>query len=364
MATRKKPVKKITPPATALKNRPGVVKTPPVEMAARPARRWGRWVAIGIVLVLVIGVIYALVAMRQYSRSPSFAVQKALFAARDHQLEEFDKHVDISRMAAYLVDDLLAQPGGKLGALTTSTQAELLNLLKPGLTKTIEDQLQAVVEKGPAAADKNNLVAELVNKLWTPEASFGSLETVADTATTALVRVTLHRADLKADLAVDVRLVKTSDRWELVGLNQLSTTLAQLDDLLAAERQAKNAAVAEQIKSKITLRDFQKALTGPTQDTLLLRAAFENIAGQNINGFAAEVRLFEASTKTLLGQFALSSEKPIPTAGYQEFAWPFKLDLTLPEHTQLAQLPLAMLTYEVVVYRLDLADGTTLTYAE
>lgn len=310
-------------------------------------------------LLVVLG--YLIFSFTQYTRSPAFTLQQALYAAQHQDVGAFDKHVDTTRLSAYLVDDLLTQPEiPTLPQGSGRTQNELLNLLKPGLSKTVEGQMLTLVEKGIDTAEEGNLLAAMVGKIWNAETSLAGIKTLTEDETNAVVELSLFRADFDNTLVVNVRLVKTDGKWEVVAADNLNDVMQQLDRFETLRRDAANKEVADKINAILSVRDFQKGEV-LANNALVLRLSFENTGAQPVTGFAAAVALFD-SNRTVLGQFNVTSDKSVAPGSFVEQSWSFKLDSNNADHAALLATPNDKLGHQVEVYSLTLADGTTLVY--
>lgn len=336
----------------------------PKQAVSAPAKRAlpkKRIIGYTIAALILVGLGYMIYCFTQYTRSPAFTVQQALYAAQHQDVSAFDKHVDTARLSAYLVDDLLTQP--ELPTLpegTGRTQNELLNLLKPGLSKTVEGQMLTLVEKGVAAAEEGNLLAAMVQKIWNEQTSLAGIKTVSQDEREAVVALTLFRADFDNTLELGVRLAKPENKWEVVAVDNLPAVLQQFDRFEALRRDGANKDVAAKIAGVLAVRDFQKGAAADT-NALVLRLSFENIGAQPVTGFAAAVVLYD-SNRTVLGQFNITSDKPVAPGTFLEQSWSFKLDTNNADHAALLATPNDKLGHQVEVYSVTLADGTTLVY--
>lgn len=334
---------------------------PAVTAATKPATSYKRWLSYGLLAATLVAAGYLVFSFTQYARSPAYAVQQALYAAQHHKVKSFDKYVDTMRFSAYLVDDLLTQPEQPtLPEGTGRTQNELLNLLKPGLSKTVEGQMLTLVEKGFGTPEEGNLLAAITRKIWNDSTSLAGIQTLTEDDKNAVVALSLFRTDFNNTLALNLRLGKPDGQWEVVAADNLPFVLQQLDRLETLRREAANKEVATRIQTMLTARDFQKGEIVKDK-ALILRASFENTGAQPITGFAAAVVLFD-SQRTVLGQFNITSDKIIEPGAFLEQSWSFKLDGQNPDHTALLATPYDKLGHQIEIYSLSLDDGTTLVY--
>ena len=232
----------------------------PVTSAATRTLPKRRVIGYTLAAILLIVVGYLIFSFTQYTRSPAFTVQQALYAAQHQDVDAFDKHVDTARLSAYLVDDLLTQPEQPtLPEGNGRTQNELLNLLKPGLSKTVEGQMLALVENGLASAEEGNLLAAMVGKVWNENTSLAGIKTLSQDERNAVVELSLFRSDFNNTLTMNVRLGKPENKWEVVAIDNLPAVLQQLDRMQTVQRDAANKDVAAKIAGVLAVRDFQKA---------------------------------------------------------------------------------------------------------
>jgi len=359
-----KPVVKPTAPVKPLIGKAAEGSTQPKQPVAAAAKRSfpkKRIIGYALAGLLLVVVGYLIFCFTQYTRSPAFTVQQALYAAQHQDVGAFEKHVDTARLSAYLVDDLLTQPEvPTLPQGNGRTQNELLNLLKPGLSKTVEGQMLTLVEKGMESAEEGNLLAAMVEKIWNTETSLAGIKTLSEDEANAVVELSLFRVDFDNTLVVNVRLIKTEGKWEVVAADNLKDVMLQLDRFESLRRDAANKEVADKISAILAVRDFQKSEVVES-NALVLRLSFENTGAQPVTGFAAAVTLFD-SNRTVLGQFNVTSDKTVAPGSFLEQQWSFKLDSKNADHAALLATPNDKLGNQVEVYSLTLADGSTLVY--
>ncbi len=191
-----------------------------------------------IAIVLVIG---GVLGYWYWTTTPQYSVMQIHTAIKQHDLQAFQKYVDIDSLASSMVDDLLAKPVQK--ALGPGIVGELIGFglgafLKPPLVASMKAQITEYVEGGsdsPAAYSDSRTrkgrassFKGIPAQLGFTQGVFKGVEYVRTEGKVSLVGLKLYNEKFACDLVLELKLENAGGYWRLVELSNLQNFMGKI----------------------------------------------------------------------------------------------------------------------------------------
>lgn len=193
-----------------------------------------------LLLALVAGGYYYYNSVRS---GPSYALMQAAAATQTHDLNTFERYVDVDALTGHLVDDVANQgsvvsmlmPGGRFA------MQGALRLLKPQLTKAAHAEIKRYVETGSLEAANAAAPKRLVNLSFTglagriigPDSKFKDIKYTTEKGDEALVGLEFTQPKFDTTMVLEVKLRKQADgHWqakEITNTGELLRHVARLE---------------------------------------------------------------------------------------------------------------------------------------
>lgn len=191
-----------------------------------------------LLLVLAAVVVGGYLYYREVTTGPKFALGQAVKALHDHDVNSFEKYVDVESVTGSLVDQVADQskvmglviPGG--GLVTRG----LLGLAKPQLAKAARKEMEHFVETGSleaaAASQPERKVkvsmAGLASKVISPESSFKGVKYVNEQGEQALVGLEFTQPKYDTTMVLEVKMRDRGDYWQVTEITNLGQALGHV----------------------------------------------------------------------------------------------------------------------------------------
>lgn len=189
-----------------------------------------------------------------WTTTPQYSLEQVKVAIKDHDLEKFNKYVDLDSTSSRIVDDLLAKPMRE--ALGPSVLGQVLvtgfvGLLRRPLADGIKQEIVNFVDSGsfrgkeatvggPAGVSLSNFDDHLGFR----KHAFRGITSSRIDGDYAQLEVSLHNEQFDQDLPLDVTMHKMSGYWQVVQLSNFQSFCGKLAQLEASQRQAPAASGA------------------------------------------------------------------------------------------------------------------------
>jgi hypothetical protein len=210
---------------------------------------WGSNMRILIALVVLVAI--AAAGYWWWTTTPQYSIEQAKDAIKTHDIQKFEKYVDVDTASARMVDDFVTKPLRRAMAPSTLGQiivSGIAGLLRPKIADGIKHEILTFVESGSfkrsdaddADPHLGDAAGPSLSKAdshfgFRAHHSFKGFGSAQINGNVALVPVILHNAKYNQDLTLDVRLRKTDGHWQVIELSNFSQFCKQLARLQAAQ---------------------------------------------------------------------------------------------------------------------------------
>ena len=169
-----------------------------------------------------------------YTKTPVYSMKLIGEAVQKHDLETFDRHVDVKHMLEKVFDDFVAKESkDKNGSLADNAFAiGLVNALKPVAVAELQDAIYAEVAQKDAPSQQKQSKINVLDRFKSNSkaASFKDISTVSKNGDTAIVGVKYHNRKVDKDYTLNVKMEKMNDgKWRAKELTNLIALLDQTE---------------------------------------------------------------------------------------------------------------------------------------
>jgi hypothetical protein len=176
-----------------------------------------------------------------WTTTPQYSIEQVKDAVKQHDLQKFNKYVDVDTASSHMVDDFLGNPMRE--ALGPNMVAQLfvtgiMSIFKPAMAAGIKHEILTFVETGSfrsAADDGSNSGVSLANsdeRLGFRKHAYKGITASTVEGGTARLELLLHNEKYNTDLPLDVVMRKMDGYWQVTELSnfpQFCGKLAQLE---------------------------------------------------------------------------------------------------------------------------------------
>lgn len=195
-----------------------------------------------------------------YTTTPTYSVLQVREAIKEHDVDLFEKHVDVDTFINRLVDDLFAyqmkgladQEDGEAAKLASQFSAGLIQLVKPAFVSNIKSSTIRFVETGEMDAAKSQSTNQPQAALNSPSnasvhglaASLGIKDgqvfdyDIERDGKTAIVSLPFKN-DLDLDVTLKFLMRDKGGHWQIVQLNNVAEIMSDIEkekERLVAEK--------------------------------------------------------------------------------------------------------------------------------
>ncbi|MDB5262441.1 MAG: hypothetical protein JWQ14_1722 [Adhaeribacter sp.] len=186
-----------------------------------------------LIILVVLGLVGGYLYYRNFVGSPKYSLLQAHAAMEDHDLNQFQKYVNIESVTGSLVDQLAANQSF-LSALNPGSliSKQVLRFMKPQVAQIAGNEIQKYVETGdfkknPDAPKKkvDISLSGLWHKVVSDSASFAGVKYVNEQGETALVGLEFTQPRYDTTLVLEVKMHDKGDYWQVVELTNTGELL-------------------------------------------------------------------------------------------------------------------------------------------
>ena len=256
----------------------------------------GQRIVIAAIAVIVCA---ALFYFFYYTKTPVYSMKLIGEAVQKHDLETFDRHVDVKHMLEKVFDDFVAKEStDKNGSLTGDAFAiGLVNALKPVAVAELQDAVYTEIAAKDAATQKKETKINVFDRFKQNKkvAELKGVTTISKSGDTAIVGVKYHNRKVDKDYTLNVKMEKLGDgKWRAKELTNWLAVLEQTEKDEAEKLKELDEPVKEQIWKNVDLGDdfgyriVQRGAGANINFTLEVCVPLRNISQKDIasvNGF-------------------------------------------------------------------------------
>jgi len=208
----------------------------------------------------------------QYTKSPKYSLLQAKNAFEQHDLNNFEKYVDVEGITNSLIDQLLEisterkQPKDEWEQLGESLGKGLVTLLKPQLSKLARQQIAKLVETGKLEENRQRTKSEepdfslsdIWNKAGGEKAGFQGIEYIKKEGKIAYVGLIFFHKEYNTELILDLKMRDKGGYWKVAELRNFADYMKKLDKLEIKRINELNAPIIEEMRKTLAVEEVQK----------------------------------------------------------------------------------------------------------
>lgn len=330
-----------------------------------------------------------------FIKSPAYAVKEVVQAVREHDVERFQRHVDVPVVIDKSFDDIIIAESTINNDSVASNPFALgiLHMLKPAVVNLLTEEALKEVGRKPeaAAADKEEprdpvtdaMKDNLKRKIFYDKLRIKDFSLAQDNGDAASVNLVVRNSELNKDFTLILSMQKNKDEiWQIREISNLADVIIEMEAAHKAHLAELNASALERIDKVLSITEAQVKLSkedaaaagktalsrkneaivpeehGP-QYTLTTKAAVYNNSGKTINRIHYDVLLLDKDKQTVYNYPGNFNGRIAPQTGrqLQTKKW---LNLLIPADKQLIQLKVSELTVKLQPSYISFDDGSVL----
>lgn len=209
----------------------------------------------------------------QYTKSPKYSLLQAKNAFEQHDLNNFEKYVDVEGVTNSLIDQLLEistekeQPKDEWEQLGESLGKGLVILLKPQLSKLARQQIAKLVETGKLEGEQQRTKSEepdfslsdIWNKAGGGKAGFQGIEYIKKEGKIAYVGLQFFYKEYNTELILELKMRDKGGYWQVAEWSNFTDYMKKLDELETKRINELNAPIIEEMKKTLVVEEIDKS---------------------------------------------------------------------------------------------------------
>lgn len=208
----------------------------------------------------------------QYTKSPRYSLLQAKNAFEQHDLNNFEKYVDVEGITNSLIDQLLEistekeQSKDEWEQLGESLGKGLVTLLKPQLSKLARQQIAKLVETGKLEEEQQRTKSEepdfslsdIWNKAGGEKAGFQGIEYIKKEGKIAYVGLKFFHEEYNTELILQLKMRDKGGYWQVAELSNFADYMKKLGELETKRISELNAPIIEEMKNTLIVEEIKK----------------------------------------------------------------------------------------------------------
>ncbi len=185
-----------------------------------------------LLFVLVIALLGGYLYYRNFVSGPKYSLLQAKEAVQNHNMQEFEKYVDVSSLTSSLVDQV-AQQQSFISTLVPGLGVAkgALNYLKPALAKAAHSEVRHYVETGEISKEARQgrkpvlSLAAIAGKIISDSSEFKGISYVKESGETALVGLEFTQPKYDTTMVLEIKMLDKGDYWQATELTNTGLLL-------------------------------------------------------------------------------------------------------------------------------------------
>lgn len=186
-----------------------------------------------LLLLIVVLVAAGYLYYQNFTGSPKYSLLQAHEAMENHDMEAFEKYVDVPAVTGSLIDQL-AEQRGLIGALNPASGVlrQALRYMKPQLSQVAHKEIEKYVTTGDFKKDPNApkkqvdiSLSGLWHKVVSDSAAFKGVKYVKEEGETALVGLEFTQPRYDTTMVLEVKMRDQGEHWQVVALTNTAELL-------------------------------------------------------------------------------------------------------------------------------------------
>jgi len=310
-----------------------------------------------------------------WTSTPEYSLKQIAKSIQTHDVDLFNKHVEVNTLSSRLIDDMLSvaskkdesqQPDG-LNNFGEELGKGLINLMKPRLTEIIKEQIEKYIETGDFGKEQEAQTQGSSVSLLTIQKKFGNnftgVKYSKKEGKIALVGIGLFNDRVNKEFILELKMrEKEGGQWELVELANLPAILDEIQKLEQAKLDEINRPTIEQMNLAVSAVNIKKKSTSDSwgiDRKVSISILLKNGSNVAVQSFLAEIQFSDLNDK-LIKSYKLSFNQPIAASGSQLCHWELTNNQFISSDNLIFQTPESQLKYIFKPVQVNLANGTEL----
>ncbi|MGV3639864.1 MAG: DUF2939 domain-containing protein [Adhaeribacter sp.] len=186
-----------------------------------------------LLLLIVVLVAAGYLYYQNFTGSPKYSLLQAHEAMENHDMEAFEKYVDVPAVTGSLIDQL-AEQRGLIGALNPASGVlrQALRYMKPQLSQVAHKEIEKYVTTGDFKKDPNApkkqvdiSLSGLWHKVVSDSAAFKGVKYVKEEGEIALVGLEFTQPRYDTTMVLEVKMRDQGEHWQVVALTNTAELL-------------------------------------------------------------------------------------------------------------------------------------------
>jgi hypothetical protein len=328
----------------------------------------------GLAIVFVVLALSAGGGYYYWTGTPEHSLLQIKNSVDSHDIELFNKHVDVESMLSRAVDAVMEQTMAKTTnsnasgsyMLGTSMAAGMVAMMKPKIVDYATNKIEMAIEGkslgGSESASSNSLAKTKDKPLAGVESFFegdGNLKQAYLRKEQNIAYLGLERFDTKLNetLTLEFKLRKLNGYWQVVEISNLKEMLNRREELTAKRLAVINAPIHERLDSSISVAGVAKKNTKVNRwkQKVLVGVLLTNNTGEELRELIFQCDLLDEKNNVI--RALILRVNGVPIAEEKEFSWEFSINKFIKEDKLLLALPEGQMKYAIQVQSLTLSNG-------
>ncbi len=340
-------------------------------------------------LLLIIPLICIAAGLAYYflywCKTPLYAVNEVRTAVQQHNVEKFEKHVDLHSVLDKAFEDVIvAESKINNDAVTANPFAlGILHMLKPAVIELMVDEARTAVagtskdetdnnakkESAASTVPRRNPVTDAMRsniekKLNIDQLKIYDIVLESTNKNNAVVALQLHHKSLNKDFSLKLKMtVNDQGNWQIKEITNLEEFLVQLDAAQKAAQATQDKPTLEKLHSSLSVTD-QKLTIKTENDKHILSALItvKNTTNKNINRIYYDIEVFD-SNNNIIYSYPEHFNGILPPGNEQILNNHKILNKSLPADNTLMSLDFNKLNWKIQPTFISFDDGEVLEYS-
>lgn len=328
--------------------------------------------AIAIIIVACLGYWY-------WTRTPQYSLKIIQESVSKHDLQTFEKHVDIDSVSSRLIDQVLDAKINDKSEVQDETVKNFamgfIQMLKPQLVAMAKEQIRSFVEKGKVEssaqqAQNNNTPKFSVEDLYkgnsgNEKVEFKGIDYVNKDGKIAIVGLKLFYPKLNSELILEVKMRDLDGYWQVAEINNIASFLNKLEEIESKKLAEVNQPVIDNMNAAVKVNSitmtpfnknaYSKAVTFQTNLTFASQKIISEIGG---------TILVKNQEGKLLLKFPVRASGSATPGATRNITWTKDINPFISSDIALFNTPTTQLNMALNTDYLKFSDGTELKLAD
>ncbi len=326
---------------------------------------------IGLIVLVVIGSI----GYWYWIHSPQYSLKIIQESIAKHDLQTFEKHVDIESVTSRAIDQLIDSKINNKNEVKDESISNFakgfIQMLKPQLVAMAKDQIRSYVEKGTVETtpkDNANAPDFSINNIYktssgSPE--FKGVEYVNKDGKIAIVGIKFFYSKLNLDAILELKMRDLDGYWQVAEFNNLNDFISKIDEAEKAKLAELNKPIINEINSAIKVEGISTSKTNLSAYSQAINyyIKLNFLAQKDVQEIRGLLTVKSKDGKTLLSQPSQATG-PIKSGQIITVEWQKRINPFIPSDKQLFAITEDQAITELSLNYIKFADGSELKLAD